>query len=295
MIDTGRGNPIVLIPGIQGRWEWMAPAVEALSARARVISYSLCGDPGSDCALQHEAGFDNYVRQLDEVFERSRLSKAALCGVSYGGLVAVRYAARRPERVSSLVLVSAPGPRWKPQDRVLKYLRAPRLLAPLFIARSPLAVAAEVAAAFPGRRDRWAFRRRHLVWVLRAPMSPVRMAERVKFALDVDFEKDCVRITAPTLVVTGQEELDQIVPIESTRDYLKEIRGARGVVFEGTGHIGIVTRPARFAEIVGRFVDEVCQAPGSGLQAPVENGHDNAASSAEPAGTTEARSQEPGA
>ena len=92
--------------------------------------------------------------------------------------------------------------------------------------------------------------------ILRAPFSPVRMAQRVRFALDVDFTKDCGRISSPTLVVTGEEELDQIVPIGTTRDYLDCIPGAKHVTFEGTGHIGLVTQPARFAEIVCGFVEE---------------------------------------
>jgi pimeloyl-ACP methyl ester carboxylesterase len=257
VIDIGTGHPIVLVPGIQGRWEWMEPAVEALANGHRVISYSLCGDAGSGCRVDERAGFENYVRQLDAVLQAAHVSTVALCGVSYGGLVAVHYAAARPERVSALVLVSAPGPRWRPHRRVTRYLMAPRLLAPLFIVRSPLAMAGEVAAAFPGRRDRWAFRRRHLRHVLRAPLSPTRMAQRIKFAMDRDFMEDCKRVTAPTLVVTGETELDQIVPVESTRDYLTAIRGARGVVFQGTGHLGIVTRPETFARLVGDFVDEV--------------------------------------
>jgi 3-oxoadipate enol-lactonase len=265
MIDLGDGHPIVLVPGIQGRWEWMLPAVQALAARARVVSYTLCGDWGSGCRLIEEQRFENYMAQLDSVFEQAGLREAALCGVSYGGLIAVHYAARHPERVNALVLASAPGPTWHPDQRVMKYVRAPRLLAPLFVVRSPLVVAREVAAALPGRRDRWAWQRRHFFRVLRAPMSPVRMAQRVRFALDVDFTGDCGKVTAPTLVVTGEEELDEIVPIETTRDYLACIRGAKHVTFEGTGHIGLVTQPARFAEIVCGFLDEARQT-GSGIR-----------------------------
>lgn len=256
MVDLGKGPPIVLIPGIQGRWEWMAPAVEALAARARAISYTLCGDRGSECRLDGRRGFENYTSQLDSVLERAGLREAALCGVSYGGLIAVHYAAQHPERVSALVLASAPGPRWRPDERVMKYVRAPRLLAPLFILRSPTAVAREVAKALPGRRDRWAWRRRHFTYVLRAPASTVRMAQRIRFALDVDFAKDCGKVAAPTLVITGEEELDQIVPIETTRDYLDCIPGAKHVLFSGTGHIGLVTQPERFAGIVCDFVEQ---------------------------------------
>jgi pimeloyl-ACP methyl ester carboxylesterase len=255
MIHTGLGPPLVLVPGIQGRWEWMEPAVQALATRVRVVSYSLCGDRGSGCPLDGASRFENYVRQLDEVFDAAGLERAALCGVSFGGLIALHYAACRPERVSALALVSAPGPRWRPDRRTVGYMRAPRLMAPLFVVRAPLNVAREVAAALPRHRDRWAFSARHLRHILRAPFSPARMAERVTFSQEVDFAADCARVQAPTLVVTGEPHLDRNVPVDSTREYLSCIRGATGVVFERTGHLGLVTRPARFAQIVGDFVD----------------------------------------
>ena len=43
----GNGPPLVLVPGMQGRWEWMTPTVEALARRFRVGTYSLCGEPGA--------------------------------------------------------------------------------------------------------------------------------------------------------------------------------------------------------------------------------------------------------
>jgi pimeloyl-ACP methyl ester carboxylesterase len=118
-----------------------------------------------------------------------------------------------------------------------------------------------VAQALPRRRDRWAFKRRHLVHILRAPFSPARMAQRVRFALDVDIGSDCAKVTAPTLVITGEEELDRIVPVGTTRDYLRCIRGARHVTFTDTGHIGLVTRPEQFAEIVCGFVEQATGPP----------------------------------
>ena len=53
--ERGRGSPIVLIPGLQGRWEWMMPAVDALSARHRTFSFSL---NDSDAATTPERAFD---------------------------------------------------------------------------------------------------------------------------------------------------------------------------------------------------------------------------------------------
>ena len=53
--------------------------------------------------------------------------------MSYGGLIALAFAVKYPERTRSLVLVSAISPAWTPDARVRFYLRAPRLLSPLFV------------------------------------------------------------------------------------------------------------------------------------------------------------------
>ena len=44
MVDIGSGSPLVLVPGIQGRWEWMRPAVDALARRLRVLTFTLAGE-----------------------------------------------------------------------------------------------------------------------------------------------------------------------------------------------------------------------------------------------------------
>ena len=81
MVDQGAGFPIVMIPGIQGRWEWQRPAFEALARRTRTIAYSLCGEPGSQGRLTVAGGFDAHVAQLDGVLQRCGVDRVALCGV----------------------------------------------------------------------------------------------------------------------------------------------------------------------------------------------------------------------
>ena len=58
MIDVGRGSPIVIVPGLQGRWEWMRPSVEALARRHRVIAFSLCDEPTSPFPCDRSLGFE---------------------------------------------------------------------------------------------------------------------------------------------------------------------------------------------------------------------------------------------
>jgi 3-oxoadipate enol-lactonase len=254
MFDQGSGPPIVVVPGVQGRWEWMAPGLEALREHCRVISYSLCGDRGSGMALDGSLGFENYLRQLDDVYDRAGLTHAALCGVSYGGFIALRYAATRPERVRSLLLVSAPAPGWAPSPRQEWYLKHPRLSWPIFVVASPMRIWPEIVSAVPAWPRRVKFAVVHGVRVLLAPMVPSLAAGRVAAQQSEDFAADAESVRAPTLVITGEDGLDRVVPPAVSRRYVSMIPGARYEKLDGTGHIGMLTQPQRFADIVSRFV-----------------------------------------
>lgn len=254
MTDRGAGLPLVLVPGIQGRWEWMHPAVDALAARCRVISGSLPGDSGSIADIDPAVGFERYTEWLDAVLERAGVrGPVSLCGVSYGGWIALHYAAARPERVRTLTLVSTPSPTWQPGCRVERYLAAPRLMAPVFALGSCFRLYPEIAAAFPPPGARTRFIASHLRRVVRYPAAPTRMAERARYADRIDFAADCARIVVPTQVVTGEPGLDRVVEVASTREYLRAIPGARYDRLDRTGHLGLITRPRCFADTVTEF------------------------------------------
>ena len=254
VFDQGNGTALIVIPGVQGRWEWMKPALTELAKRCRAVSYTLCGDIGSDVKFDPALGFDNFVRQLDRVFERRGIDRAALCGVSYGGLIALRYAALRPERVTSLVFVSSPAPGWVPNGRQQRYLAHPWRSTPAFVMTSPLRLWPEIKAAYDTTRERLAFSLRHGLRVMSAPVIPPRMATRVTMQQQLDFAPDCQRIKVPTLIVTGEDGLDRVVPVEVTRQYRQLIPGARYVQIKRSGHIGMLTHPAQFADIVTGFI-----------------------------------------
>jgi 3-oxoadipate enol-lactonase len=245
MFDKGTGLPLVVIPGVQGRWEWMAPALEALARQCRTISYSLA--PASD--------FGQLLAQVDAVLDERGLARAAICGVSFGGRIAAAYAATRPARTAALVIVSAPGPSWQPSSAQAGYLARPWLSTPAFLVTSPGRMWPEIAAAIPDRAARARFTVSHAFRILTAPIVPAAMAQRMRLPLSFDLAEACRRIAAPALVVTGQPELDRVVPVASTREFASLIPGAKYEMMKSTGHIGLVTQPDRFAGIVGTFVN----------------------------------------
>lgn len=252
--DRGSGPPLIVVPGVQGRWEWFTPAFAALESRCRTVSYTLAGDLGSRRKLDRSLGFENYLQQLDDVFERTGLTRAAVCGISYGGLIAVRYAARRPERVAALVIASSPGPGWTPDRLQAGYIAHPWRKALEFVATSPGRVWPEIHAA-RGTAGALSFLAQHGLRAATAPMIPGLMAARILETQSIDFSVDCAAIQAPTLVISGEPHLDRIVPVASTRRYAEMIRGAKYVVLERTGHLGLVTRPGEWSDAVGTFVN----------------------------------------
>jgi pimeloyl-ACP methyl ester carboxylesterase len=254
IIDRGTGTPVVLIPGIQGRWEWMRPTVDVLSKHCRVITFSLADEPTSGAQFDESAGIWSYVQQVNDVLNEKGIGTATICGVSYGGLIAAAFAARHADRVSALVLVSAIPPSWRPDARAEFLMRAPVLLTPLFCIGS-LRMCPEIFAArgtLPGA----AFAAQHAANVLANFFSPRLMARRARMVASLDVERQLGDVKCPTLIVTGEPMLDRVVPVALTRDYHRIWPHATEAVLQRTGHLGLITRPEEFARLVASFAEQ---------------------------------------
>jgi len=249
--------PLVIIPGIQGRWEWMRPAIEALRGE--------CGDV-STFSLNEEDGtgdpFEQWMSMIERQVERSGSGRVVLIGVSFGGLVAVRYAARYPERVGALVLVSAPSPGHRLSEFDEGMLRNPISRLPLFAMRGVRRLAPEIVAAKDTWRERLVFTASYAWQVMSKPAAPRRMARWVQAWRATDIASECARITAPTHLITGEPRLDRVVPVQSTLHYLTLIPGSTFSRLTRTGHIGLVSRPQDFSTLVSEFL-HAADDPGS--------------------------------
>ena len=102
--DAGRGEPVVLLhSSCHSRRQWRRLAAE-LAGRYRTLALDLHGYGETSGPRDPEAfGIDDEVRLVERVLERVT-GPAHLVGHSYGGVVALAAAVRRPERVRSLAL-----------------------------------------------------------------------------------------------------------------------------------------------------------------------------------------------
>ena len=254
MYVVGSGTPIVLIPGLQGRWEWMRPAVAALARHHHVITFSLCDERTSPFPCEPAKAFENYISQVETALERAKIDRAVIAGVSYGGLIATEFAARHADRVSALVLANALHASWQPDSRQQQFLDSPLRSVPMFLAGAAGRARAELLAALPGFGDRMRFTVAQGARCVMAPTSPAKMARRIAWSRAHRFTA-AGRVSTPTLIVTGEPQLDRVVPVDVSRRYLNDFADAEHVVLERTGHNGLVTRPDAFAGIVERFVN----------------------------------------
>jgi pimeloyl-ACP methyl ester carboxylesterase len=190
-----------------------------------------------------------------EALAASGIERAAICGVSYGGLIAAAFAARHPDRVASLVMVSALPPSWQPDERAAFYARFPWLLTPLFCFGA-LRLFREIATAREGWWSGVTAAVRHGINVLRHMFHPGRMARRVHLLRSVRIEADLARVQVPVLIVTGEDPLERVVPPRLTRQYSELWPHARAATIARTGHLGLITRPVEFAAVVSTFAAE---------------------------------------
>ena len=253
--ELGNGPVLVLVPGIQGPWQYVGPAVEALAARFHVVTFSLGAE-----TRDGQSEIECEVERVKGILDARRLERAIICGISYGGVVATSFAARYPARTRALVVASAPGAGWHLRPRHEIYARWPLVFGPLFLAESPFRLRAELAAALPAFSERRKFASWQLRTLARRPFSLSRMAARARSLTSHDIAADCRRVAAPTLVVTGEPALERVVPVASTATYSQLIPDARSAVLERTGHLGTITRPAIFADMVHVFARHVTEA-----------------------------------
>lgn len=100
--------PLVLLHGAAfNSVTWMGD-VAAWSANYRVYCVDVIGHPGLSASSRPPYDSDAHAQWLNEVLECLGVARASLVGISLGGWLAVDYATRQPERVTSLVVL-APG------------------------------------------------------------------------------------------------------------------------------------------------------------------------------------------
>lgn len=104
-----QARPVVMLHGIRGYTETFASLAAALQPGFRVIAFDQRGRGESDWDSGHNYYTDAYVADLEALVGALKLGRFDLLGHSMGGINAIVYAARHPDKVRRLVIEDA-GP-----------------------------------------------------------------------------------------------------------------------------------------------------------------------------------------
>jgi pimeloyl-ACP methyl ester carboxylesterase len=248
----GAGDPLVLITGLgYGIWSWFKQ-IPAFAQKYQVVVFDNRGVGGSDkpdCEYSIKMLADDAYALLKNL----GLARAHVLGASMGGFIAQQLALDHPELVKSLILcctsfggknsVLAPWGTWKPLLEI-------EGLGPDEIIRRGhgLAYSADYAQHHPDEMD-------NLVKLQLANSVP-RYAWLRQFwaGAKFDLESRVAEIKAPTLIMTGSEDL--LVPSENSKLLEAKIAGARRATIAGAGHVVFIERAEEFNKIVLDFLSE---------------------------------------
>ena len=253
LLDCGDGPALILMHCTGGHLEAYARNLRALSRGYRVIAYDYPGH-GWTTTTRHDLEIDDYVEHLAGLLDVLGVERAHLSGESLGGWVAVKFAARYPERVGRLVLNTPGGTMATPEVmeriRVLSQAAADdpseeRIRTRLeWLMASPDSVTDELVAIRRGVYSRAGFAEsmRHIL-CLQDP--GVRRRNLVTDA-------ELGAITAPTLVIWTSD--DPSGPAKAGLDLAERVRGAQFRLIKDAGHWPQWERSHEFDAIVLEFL-----------------------------------------
>jgi pimeloyl-ACP methyl ester carboxylesterase len=180
---------------------------------------------------------------------------AHVLGHSMGGYIAQTLTLRRPDLVRSLVLVgTGPGePTHEPvPPATLEQWLANAHLPPENYARRTM----HLSFAEGWREANETLYEQLVAERVEYPTPPACWRAQYDACLRfIEHGLPIERISVPTLVVHGDG--DRVVPISNGRAIASRIPGAELEVIPGVGHYPYLEEPARFAAVVGAFLDRI--------------------------------------
>jgi pimeloyl-ACP methyl ester carboxylesterase len=255
-VEIGEGPPVVFVHGISGSWQNWLENLPHLGRAHRAIALDLPGF-GSSPMPSWTIDMFAYGRLLHDFCEKLGVRDAALVGNSMGGLVAAEAVLSEPSRFNRLVLVSAAGfiNTWLPHQRGKATSQAWNTFGAHVGALARFTVTHRLARWL---NFRFAIRypsrlREELLWEqVNSGVPCPGFADALSAVIEYDARDRLEEIEIPVMIVWGTD--DWVIPSVAAHSYQRRIPHAQLEIFEHTGHVPQLERPARFNRVLGEFL-----------------------------------------
>lgn len=246
---TGTGDrTLVLIHEMGGSLESWDDVVPRFAASHRVLRYDFRG-AGLSQKARGELSVDTMADDVAALLDACGIAgPVALVAVALGGAIALHFAARYPERTSTVIVGS-------PATGIAAERRIPALERVAKIEATGMAFAITDAMqngyAPELRGDLARFERYRARWLGNDPAS---YATIWRMLANLDMQDELTRLRCPVLVIGGS--LDRVRPPALAKITANAIPGARYIEIP-TGHYMSVQTPELLSDCIGEFLTSV--------------------------------------
>jgi pimeloyl-ACP methyl ester carboxylesterase len=256
--ETGKGTPILFIHEFGGDHRSWQDQMRHFGRSWRCVRWAARGYPGSDAPEDEKLyGQDFFNRDTIAVLDAARIDKAHVVGLSMGGYTALMLAAKHPERVISCTAAGAGSGALKStraqfiaeaMERAAEFERAGTIDAEA-MGLSPTRVQLQVKDPIGWRT----FVGNLAEHSAHAAAKTLRTVQAGRASL-YDLEAELKNITAPTLLLVGDED----EPCLDVNLWMKRLMpSARLAFLPGAGHAINLEEPALFNQLIEQFLADV--------------------------------------
>jgi proline-specific peptidase len=270
--EVGNGGPplVVVHGGPDFDHSYLLPDLDRLSGMFHLIYYDQRGRGRSSAGVAPEAvDIKSEIEDIECLREHFRLDAVALLGHSWGGVLAMEYATRHPDRVSHLILLNAAPAshadllRFREQRQVAEAATLAKMRT-IASTREYAVGNIDKEAEYYRAHFSSTLRRSDLlesvVRRLRTHFTPDdivkaraiedRLYAQTWLAPDYDLLARLRPLRLPTLVIHADRDL---IPLECARNVAEALSGHL-VVLSGCGHFAYLERPAEVGDAIAQFV-----------------------------------------
>lgn len=247
----GTGEPLILISGFaSGAWLWFRQ-IEELAQHFQVITFDSRGIGKSRFDENTIISISEIAKDVAEILDELKIEKASILGTSFGGFVAQDFALRYPKRLNKLILActSFGGKNHVLPDN-FEVLTAFASTANL---NSAERIRKFMIPAFTKDFVQNSFEIVEKTCELREQNEVPESVylQQLQSATTFDLESEIARITAETLIITGDS--DQVVPMQNSINLANSIPNAKLEIIENSGHLFFIEQAEKFNKIVIDF------------------------------------------
>lgn len=186
-------------------------------------------------------GVADYVKFVEKFAEILGIKKFSLAGHSFGGQIAIAFAAKNSSNLHALILMSAAriAKRRKLKTKIFGTLTTiGNLIFLIYPLRFLKPVVQKIWYALSGEQDYY--------------RASDLMKETMKLVIGEEMRPKLDAIKMPTLILWG--ESDYVTPLEDGRIIQSRIAGSKLQIFSGAGHDINIKQPENIAREINKFI-----------------------------------------